>query len=112
MKTLLQIIVVIALVVLTYTYYQNKKVGVKLDVSKYEKQIDSLNGEIKNTKQQFQKLDSLNKVQEQKINKLNNKLSKIADEAAKEHKQHEKDINHIAAMSDNDVAALFTKSFK
>jgi hypothetical protein len=51
-------------------------------------------------------------IQKSKINKLENKLSKTAAEAAREQKEHEEDLKRISAMSNSDVAALFSESFK
>lgn len=82
------------------------------DVSIYERRIDSLNAEIELHNKKVLQLDSLVDVQKTKITKLENKLSKTAAEAAKEQKEHEEDLKRINAMSNSDVAALFTESFK
>ena len=82
------------------------------DVSIYERRIDSLNNEIKLNHQKVKQLDSLSDIQKAKINKLELKLSKTAAEAAREQKEHEEDLKRISAMSNSDVAALFSESFK
>ena len=68
--------------------------------------------ELEKLLEKIKQLDSLVDVQKAKVLKLENKLSKTAAEAAKEHKQHEKDLKRISAMSNSDVAALFSESFK
>ena len=82
------------------------------DTSIFEKRIDSLNNEIELHNQKIKQLDSLVDIQKSKINKLENKLSKTAAEAAREQKEHEEDLKRINAMSNSDVAALFSESFK
>lgn len=82
------------------------------DVSIYERRIDSLNNEIKANNIKVQQLDSMVDIQKSKINKLENKLSKTAAEAAREQKEHEEDLKRISAMSNSDVATLFSESFK
>ena len=82
------------------------------DVSIYERRIDSLNNKIKANNIKMKQLDSLVDIQKTKITKLENKLSKTAAEAAREQKEHEEDLKRISAMSNSDVATLFSESFK
>jgi septal ring factor EnvC (AmiA/AmiB activator) len=110
-QTLIWIIVLVFGIGIVYTRFF--KPAEKLpDVSIYERRIDSLNNEIKANNIKVQQLDSLVDIQKSKINKLENKLSKTAAEAAKEQKEHEEDLKRINAMSNSDVAALFSESFK
>ena len=71
-----------------------------------------MNNEIKANNIKVQQLDSLVDIQKSKINKLENILSKTAAEAAREQKEHEEDLKRINAMSNNDITALFSESFK
>jgi septal ring factor EnvC (AmiA/AmiB activator) len=82
------------------------------DIYTFEKTIDSLNNEIKLHNQKIKQLDSLVDVQKAKVSKLELKLSKTAVQAAQEHKKHEEDLKRLNAMSNSDVAALFSESFK
>ena len=110
-QTLIWIIVLVFGIGIVYT--RSFKPAEKLpDVSIYERRIDSLNNEIKANNIKVQQLDSLVDIQKSKINKLENKLSKTAAEAAKEQKEHEEDLKRINAMSNNDITALFSESFK
>ena len=82
------------------------------DTSVFERRIDSLNNEIELHNQKIKQLDSLVDVQKAKVSKLESKLGKTAAQAAQEHKKHEEDLKRINAMSNSDVAALFSESFK
>lgn len=82
------------------------------DISIYEKRIDSLNNEIELHNQKIKQLDSLVDIQKAKVSRLENKLSQTAAQAAQEHKKHEEDLKRLNAMSNSDVAALFSESFK
>ena len=82
------------------------------DTSVYERRIDSLNNEIELNNKKMLQLDSLADIQKAKITKLETKLSQTAAQAAQEHKKHEEDLKRLNAMSNSDVAALFSESFK
>ena len=82
------------------------------DIYTFEKTIDSLNNEIELHNQKIKQLDSLVDVQKAKVSKLELKLNKTAVQAAQEHKKHEEDLKRLNAMSNSDVAALFSESFK
>lgn len=110
-QTLIWIIVLVLSIGLIYNRFF-KPVQKLPDVSVYERRIDSLTIEIELHNQKVKQLDSLSNIQKIKIKKLENKLSKTAADAANEQKEHEKDLKRISAMSNSDVAALFTESFK
>ena len=112
MKTIFQLIAVIALLVIAYVFYQNRKQPLPTDTTKFEKAIDSLRIEIEKDKQKMKSYDSTIEVQNQKIKKLNKKLAATAEEANQEQKAHEEDIKRINSMSRNAVAAEFTDLFK
>ena len=110
-QTLIWIIVLVFGIGIVYTRFF--KPAEKLpDVSIYERRIDSLNNEIKANNIKVKQLDSLVDIQKTKINKLETKLSQTAAQAAQEHKKHEEDLKRLNAMSNSDVAALFSESFK
>jgi septal ring factor EnvC (AmiA/AmiB activator) len=110
-QTLIWIIVLVFGIGIVYTRFF-KPVEKLPDVSIYERRIDSLNNEIKANHVKVQQLDSMVNVQKSKITKLETKLSQTAAQAAREQKEHEEDLKRINAMSNSDVAALFSESFK
>lgn len=83
-----------------------------VDLSGYENKIDSLNLVLdKNNK----RLDSLSQAEvkyEEDINRLKIKLADLKNKNEKQKKQHDQEISAINAMSNSDVATLFTESFK
>lgn len=81
------------------------------NVEGYQRAIDSLSNTIRTNHKEITKLDSLNSIQQNKIKVLTAKLTNTAAQAAKEYKQYEENIKRINAMSNNDITALFTKSF-
>lgn len=110
-QTLIWIIVLVFGIGIVYTRFF--KPAEKLpDVSIYERRIDSLTNEIKANNIKVKQLDSLVDIQKSKIVNLENKLSQTAAQAAREQKQHEEDLKRLNAMSNSDVATLFTESFK
>jgi septal ring factor EnvC (AmiA/AmiB activator) len=93
-----------------YLLFGNKSEPV--DLSGYEKKIDSLNLALdKNNK----RLDSLSLAEakyEEDIDRLKIKLADLKDKNEKLKQQHDQEVSAINAMSDRDVATLFAESFK
>lgn len=112
MKELLYIVIGIVLGGWLYSKFLVKKSQPLPDVSIYTNRIDSLNQEIEKDKGKLATYDSISNVQEKKIARLQQRLKNTAGEAAQEQKEHEEDIKRIRAMSNNDIAAAFTESFK
>ena len=82
------------------------------DVSIYQNRIDSLTREIEKDKSKFATYDSISNAQQKKIAQLEGRLQNTAGRAAQEQKEHEEDLKRIRSMSNNDIAAAFTESFK
>lgn len=112
MKDLLYIIIGIVAGAWLYSKFFNKNTQDLPDVSVYTNRIDSLQKAILVDKAKLTTYDSVATAQQIKIARLNKKLQDIADKAAQEQQQHEEDIKRIGAMSNNDIASTFAKSFK
>lgn len=83
-----------------------------VDLSEYERKIDSLNLALDANNK---KLDSLNLKEakyEEDITKLKGRLSDLKNKNEKLKKQHDEEVNAINSMSNTDVSALFAESFK
>ena len=111
MKDIVYIVIGIVVGALLYKKFFTKTAKLP-DTSVYEHRIDSLQKEIEMDKSKIAVYDSISNQQEEKIAKLKKRLNNTAAEAAQEEKEHEKDLNRIRAMSNNDIAATFAESFK
>lgn len=93
----------------TIFYLTNK--GLDINLSDLKRQNDSLYSVVsKNDKM----IDSLNKstlILFQKNDSLKQSLVLINKKAENYKKQHEKDVNYINNLSNNDVVKLFTDKF-
>jgi hypothetical protein len=112
MKDLVYILVGILIGGWLYSKFLVKKDQPLPDVSIYENRIDSLQKEIEKDKSKLTTYDSISKAQEGKIARLEGRLKNTAGRAAQEQKEHEEDLKRIRSMSNNDIAAAFTESFK
>jgi predicted nucleic acid-binding Zn-ribbon protein len=83
-----------------------------VDLSSYERKIDSLNLALDANNK---KLDSLSQEEvkyEESINVLKGELENLKDKNEKLKKQHDQEVSAINAMSNRDVATLFSESFE
>jgi predicted nucleic acid-binding Zn-ribbon protein len=103
----LNLILIIAII---YLLVGNKPEPV--DLSSYERKIDSLNLALDANNK---KLDSLSQEEvkyEESINVLKGELENLKDKNEKLKKQHDQEVSAINAMSNRDVATLFSESFE
>jgi uncharacterized coiled-coil DUF342 family protein len=80
-------------------------------VNELQKQSDSLEVLMVKNKEQIDSITNETKKLESKNTQLNNKLGELNQKSKKLKEQHEKDIDYINNLSNNDVADLFAKEF-
>lgn len=93
-----------------YLLFANKTETI--DLSGYENRIDSLNLALDKNNKRFDSLNLAEAKYEEDINRLKIKLADLKNKNEKQKKQHDQEISAINAMSDHDVASLFSESFK
>lgn len=108
-RTIIEIIIV--LVFVGYIIMTQPKPVDLSKVNDLERQCDSLELMIGKNKEQIDSItNETNKLQNRNT-QLNNKLGDLNQKTKKIKEQHEKDIDYINNLSDNDVADLFAKEF-
>lgn len=113
MKTLVKILIVILSILIFSTIFLYKKNESSLDdLKNLKKQNDSLMLSISKNNKIIDSIENKNEILFSKNDSLKNKLGVINAKAEKYKKEHEKDINYINSLSDNDVAELFADKFK
>lgn len=108
-RTIIEIVVI--LLFIGYLVLTKPKPVELSKVNHLEKQFDSLNVLIIKNKLQVDSINIETKKLEDKNSKLNNKLVDLNQKTKKLKEQHEKDIDYINNLSDNDIADLFSKEF-
>jgi len=113
MKTLVKALIIILCISIfstVFLYMKNKTSSVEL--KNLKKQNDSLMLSISKNNKRIDSVEKKNELLFSKNDSLKNKLGVIKAKAEKYKKEHEKDINYINSLSDNDVAELFADKFK
>ena len=108
-RTVIEIVVV--LLFIGYVVMTMPKPTDLSKVNELQKQSDSLEVLIVKNKEQIDSITNETKKLESKNTQLNNKLGELNQKSKKLKEQHEKDIDYINNLSDNDVADLFAKEF-
>ena len=108
-RTIIEIVVV--LLFIGYIIMTKPKPVNLSKVDDLEKQCDSLNLLIGKNKLMVDSITEETKKLHDKNLQLNNKLGDLNQKTKKLKEQHEKDIERINAMSDNDVTDLFSDKF-
>lgn len=113
MKTLVKVLIVLLAILLFSTiYFYSKNDVSSLDIEKIKKQNDSLIIEISNNNKKIDSFQTVNKILLEKNKNLAKKLGTVNKKAEEYKKEHEKDINYINSLSNNDITKLFTEQFK
>ena len=108
-RTVIEILVV--LLFIGYVVMTMPKPTYLSKVNELQKQSDSLEVLMVKNKEQIDSITNETKKLESKKTQLNNKLGELNQKSKKLKEQHEKDIDYINNLSDNDVADLFAKEF-
>lgn len=82
------------------------------NLKQLENKCDSLQNEIQQTTLKIDSFDLKTKKLVEKSTTLKNELTILNKKTKELKKQHEKDINHINSLSNNDVADVFANEFK
>jgi septal ring factor EnvC (AmiA/AmiB activator) len=111
MKTQFSYFINLLLILLVaYLLFMNQKDPV--DLSGYERKIDSLNLALEANDK---KLDSLNQKEskyEEDLVTLKRKLADLKNKNQKLQKQHDEEVNAINSMSNTDISTLFSETFE
>lgn len=108
MKNIFIVLSVILAVVLFYVLSQPKDTT-ELDI--LHKQNDSLLKSISINNKKIDSLEKLNDKLDSQRNVLKIQLGKVGNKAEKLKKQHEKDIQYLSTLSNNDITNLFADKF-
>lgn len=92
-------------------YFLTKPVD-ETNIKLLENKCDSLQNKISETNLKIDSFNTETKKLVEKSNNLKLELTIINKKAKELKKQHEKDINYINSLSDNDVADVFANEFK
>lgn len=83
-----------------------------VDVSVYEKRIDSLQTLVTINNQKIDSLTNLETKKEQDINNLKNQLTGLSNKNKDLKKKYDAEVALVNSMSNDDIVDLFTETFK
>lgn len=107
-KNLLAAIGLMAIIFGFYILFKPKEIT---ELDTLHKQNDSLFAQIEKTNQFVDSMEKVNDVLDSQKVVLVSKMGDLNKKTKKLKEQHEKDIERINAMSDNDVTDLFSDKF-
>jgi len=114
MKIISKILIIITIAVLVFFLVKThiQKENTSLDIQKIRQQNDSLLNVISLNQKKVDSFSKSNSILFEKNESLNKKLVSTKLKAETYKKEHEKDVNYINNLSNNDVAKLFADQFK
>jgi peptidoglycan hydrolase CwlO-like protein len=83
-----------------------------IDTKQYTDKIDSLNRIVVENNKKLDSLSNLETKQENNIKNLKEQLNTISNKNKDLKNKYEQEINRYNSMSDNDITAFFTETFK
>jgi hypothetical protein len=101
---------VVFLIILNFEFYFSRN-KTNLEIKKIRQQNDSLFLVISQNNYLIDSIGKNNEVLFFRNNSLKQKLTILNQKAENYKKQHEKDINYINNLSNNDIVKLFTDKF-
>jgi septal ring factor EnvC (AmiA/AmiB activator) len=102
--------VVLIGVILFFLFYKKPETNVNIDM--YNQKIDSLNNVITANNKKLDSLSIVETKQMENIQNLKNELSQVSTKNKELKKKYEKELARYNSMSNDDIAAFFTESFK
>lgn len=99
------------ILILTCTIFYLTNKGLDINLSDLKKQNDSLYSVISKNDNMIDSLNKSTLLLFQKNDSLKQSLVLINKKAENYKKQHEKDVNYINNLSNNDIVELFTNKF-
>lgn len=104
--------VVLVGVVLFLVFYNKPETYTNSNIDMYNQRIDSLNNVITLNNKKLDSLSIVETKQMENIQNLKNELSQVSNKNKELKKKYEKELARYNSMSNDDIAALFTESFK
>lgn len=111
MKTLKNIFMVLSVVIIFVLFYVLSQPQDTKELDFLHKQNDSLLKSIAVNNKKIDSLELINNKLDSQRNILKSQLSKVGVKADKLKKQHEKNIQHLSTLSNNDITNLFADKF-
>jgi predicted nuclease with TOPRIM domain len=108
LKNILSALSIILIIVLVYVFTRPEDTK---ELDDLHKQNDSLIAVITSNNLKLDSLERINNKLDSQRNVLKIELGKVDAKAKKLKEQHEKDIQHLNSLSNNDITQLFADKF-
>lgn len=107
-KNILAVLGVVSTIVLLFIIFKPEDTA---ELDNLHRQNDSLYNQISINNQKLDSLQKINNKLDSQRNILKIQLGKVGAKADNLKKQHEKDIQHLNSLSNNDITKLFADKF-